>query len=365
MTAHRPDRPGRRMGAAGDGVLITGGAGFVGTNLAHRLASEGVPVTVLDNLARGGVEANLRWLRARHGNRVHVVLGDVRDPAVLTRALAGCDRVFHLAAQVAVTTSLSAPLDDHAVNVLGTLNLLEAARAREVPPAIVFTSTNKVYGRLEEVELARGERRYEPVLDRLRVRGISERQRLEFCSPYGCSKGAADQYVLDYAHSYGLRACVFRMSCIYGPHQCGTEDQGWVAHFLRSALGEQPITVFGDGAQTRDLLNVADLVEALCLASRNAQALAGRAFNLGGGPGNAASVAEVIELIGELIGALPQVQWDDWRVADQRWYVSDTTAFREVTGWRPRVALREGLAALHEWFGAGREPAPALAAAAP
>jgi len=345
-------------------ALITGGAGFVGTNLAHRLASSGQGVTVLDNLARAGVEQNLDWLRERHGDQIRVIVGDVRDPARVRDALSGCERAFHLAAQVAVTTSLHSPLEDHAVNVQGTLNLLEAARALELPPAIVFTSTNKVYGRLENIKLRRDERRYEPVSERLRTRGLPEHQRLEFCSPYGCSKGAADQYVLDYAHSFGLRTCVFRMSCIYGPHQRGTEDQGWVAHFLLRALAEEPITVFGDGAQARDLLNVADLVDALCLASTDEQALRGEVFNMGGGPENAVSVAEVIEAIGELTGEPPQTLWDDWRVADQRWYVSDTSRFRELTGWRPRVAVREGLAELLECFCAERGLTPAFAARA-
>jgi CDP-paratose 2-epimerase len=346
-------------------ALITGGAGFVGTNLADRLASSGHAVTVLDNLARAGVKENLHWLRARHGDRIRVIVGDVGDPAQVRDALSGCERAFHLAAQVAVTTSLDAPLEDHAVNAQGTLNLLEAARRLELPPAIVFTSTNKVYGRLEGIELRRVDRRYEPVDESLRRRGLPEDQRLQFCSPYGCSKGAADQYVLDYAHTFGLRTCVFRMSCIYGPHQRGTEDQGWVAHFLLRALAEEPITVFGDGAQTRDLLNVADLVDALCLASTDERALRGEVFNIGGGPGNSASVAEVIEAIGELTGEPPQILWDDWRVADQRWYVSDTSRFSELTGWQPRVALRDGLAELLDWFCAERGLTPAFAAGEP
>jgi CDP-paratose 2-epimerase len=344
-------------------ALITGGAGFIGTNLADRLASDGVPVTLLDSLRRDGVQENLAWLTDRHGDAIRVVIGDVRDAATVEDALVGCDRAFHLAAQVAVTTSLDAPLEDHAVNVQGTLNLLEAARAQPRPPAIVFTSTNKVYGGLGELALERHDRRYEPGDDRLRRHGLSERQPLQFSSPYGCSKGAADQYVLDYAHSYGLPTCVLRMSCIYGPHQRGTEDQGWVAHFLLRALAGEPITVFGDGGQTRDLLYVADLVDALCRASRHEGALTGQAFNMGGGPQNAASVGEVIDAIGRLTGRAPELVWDDWRVADQRWYVSDTGRFSELSGWRPRVSLTEGLTRLYEWFRAERgDLSPALAA---
>jgi CDP-paratose 2-epimerase len=337
------------------GALITGGAGFVGTNLADRLASSGTKVTVLDNLRRAGVEENLRWLTRRHQDAVRFVQGDVRDANAVAGAMRGAERVFHLAAQVAVTTSLVDPIEDMEINVRGTVNVLEAARSQREPPAIVFTSTNKVYGRLDEVALELKAGRYEPRDRMLRRHGISERQPLAFCSPYGCSKGAADQYVLDYAHSYGLPACVLRMSCIYGPHQRGNEDQGWVAHFLISALHGRPITIFGDGRQARDLLFVQDLLDALLAAASNERALAGRAFNLGGGSGNAVSLQEVVELITELLGEAPQIDWDEWRAADQRWYVSDTRAFGELTGWRPRVGVAEGLARLHAWLTGARE----------
>jgi CDP-paratose 2-epimerase len=347
-----------------DGVLITGGAGFIGTNLGDRLASMGTEVTVLDSLTRPGVEENLRWLKRKHGDLVRVEIGDVRDQFAVHRAMAGCQRVFHLAAQVAVTTSLEQPRQDLGVNVQGTINVLEEARRHDPSPAIVFTSTNKVYGRLSALELRRGERGYELADELIRARGISERQPLEFCSPYGCSKGAADQYVLDYAHSYGLRTCVFRMSCIYGPHQHGNEDQGWVAHFLRSALREEPITIFGDGRQIRDLLHVEDLVDALLAASANDRALTGQAFNIGGGIANAVSVLGVVHMIGELTGEPPKVLWDDWRAADQRYYVSDTSAFGSLTGWKPRVPVSSGLVSLHEWLtgAAGERPGVLVAA---
>jgi CDP-paratose 2-epimerase len=275
-----------------------------------------------------------------------------------------CERVFHLAAQVAVTTSLEDPREDLDVNVRGTLNVLEEARRLADPPAILFTSTNKVYGRLDRLELRRQGERYEPVDELIRARGIAEGQALEFCSPYGCSKGAADQYVLDYAHTYGLRTCVFRMSCIYGPHQQGTEDQGWVAHFVLSALREEPITVFGDGYQVRDLLYVEDLVDALLAASTNRRALSGRVFNVGGGAANAGSVSEVIDMIGKLLGDAPKIERAAWRVADQRYFVSDTSAFGRLTGWRPRVPLGSGLRALYEWLaGEQDQQRPLLAAA--
>jgi CDP-paratose 2-epimerase len=277
--------------------------------------------------------------------------------------MTGCDRVFHLAAQVAVTTSLAQPRQDLDVNVHGAINVLEEARRLPAPPAIIFTSTNKVYGRLSDVELCRGAHGYEPADERIAAKGISERWPLEFCSPYGCSKGAADQYVIDYARSYGLPTCVARMSCIYGPHQHGTEDQGWVAHFLLRALRREPITIYGDGRQLRDLLYVDDLVDALLRASADEQALRGRAFNLGGGPGNAISVLGVVDLINELIGERPKILWDGWRVADQRYYVSDTSAFGELTGWKPKMPVQSGIASLYEWLADAAGPGSATLAA--
>ncbi|MDB5866441.1 MAG: sugar nucleotide epimerase, partial [Betaproteobacteria bacterium] len=230
-------------------ALITGGAGFVGANLAHRLLSEDRPVLILDNLSRAGVEQNLQWLRDRHGAGVEVVVGDIRDRAVVARAVARARQVFHFAAQVAVTTSIVDPLEDFSINAQGTLNVLEAIRAQPTPPPIVMTSTNKVYGGLDGVVLVRDGRHYAPEAAALRARGISEAQPLDFHSPYGCSKGTADQYVIDYARTFGLPAVVFRMSCIYGPHQCGNEDQGWVAHFLLKSLKAEPLTLYGDGMQ--------------------------------------------------------------------------------------------------------------------
>jgi CDP-paratose 2-epimerase len=346
------------------GVLITGGAGFIATNLGDRLASTGTPVTVLDSLVRPGVEDNLRWLKRKHRDLVRVEIGDVRDAFAVRRAMAGCDRVFHLAAQVAVTTSLEQPRHDLDVNVHGTISVLEEARRLASPPAIVFTSTNKVYGRLSQLALRRTPAGYQPADETIAARGIAESWPLEFCSPYGCSKGAADQYVLDYAHSYGLPTCVLRMSCIYGPHQHGTEDQGWLAHFLLRALRGEPITIYGDGRQIRDLLYVEDLVDALLMASSDERLLEGRAFNIGGGPHNAVSLRSVLDLIGELLGERPAVRWDAWRVADQRYYVSDTSAFGAITGWKPRTAVQTGVTNLYEWLAGAVGECPAALAAA-
>ena len=341
-------------------TLITGGAGFVGCNLADRLLREGRRVVVFDNLSRAGVEKNLAWLRAAHGERVRFVEGDVRDRAAVARAVRApggtpVADVFHFAAQVAVTTSLVDPVADFEVNARGTLNVLEAVRGAsgatgaEIP--VLFTSTNKVYGELADVAELAGARRYAPSDAALAASGIGEGRPLDFHSPYGCSKGTADQYVCDYARSFGVPAAVFRMSCIYGPRQFGTEDQGWVAHFLIRALRGEPITLYGDGLQVRDVCYVGDLVDAFLLARANVARLSGRAFNIGGGPGNTTSLLELVDRLGALVGRAPEVQFEGWRTGDQKWYVSDVRAFGEATGWAPRTSLEAGLARLHAWLG--------------
>jgi CDP-paratose 2-epimerase len=330
-------------------AVITGGAGFIGTNLAARLLGQGRDVLIVDSLARPGVEQNLQWLRKRFGRRLNVEIGDVRDRAVLRRAIPRADAVFHFAAQVAVTTSLVDPLDDFEVNTRATLVLLEAIRARSHPPPLVFTSTNKVYGALTDLRMRRSTRRYEPV-DRHAAGAIGEERGLDFHSPYGCSKGAADQYVLDYARTYGLSTTVFRMSCIYGPHQFGTEDQGWVAHFLIQALSERPITIYGDGRQVRDILFVGDLVDAFLLALERMSGALGQVYNIGGGPANAVSLLELLDLIAELTGRPPEVHYEAWRPGDQKYYVSDTSRFERATGWHPAVGVREGLEQLAGWL---------------
>lgn len=342
-------------------VLITGGAGFIGTNLAHRLLSEGHPVLIFDNLSRSGVEQNLEWLCETHGDLVRVELADVRNAAAVAKAVKQASQVFHLAAQVAVTTSLIDPQYDFDINARGTLNLLEALRSLEDPPSLVFTSTNKVYGALNDVKLVRRGARYEPKDEQTLTCGISETRPLDFRSPYGCSKGAADQYVVDYARSFHLPAAVFRMSCIYGPHQFGTEDQGWVAHFLIQTLRGEPLTLYGDGCQVRDILFVEDLVDAFLSAQQNIQTLAGQAFNVGGGATNTVSLLELLELIGKLEGAKPKINFEQWRVGDQRYYVSDTKKLRKAVGWRSRIGVPEGVGRLHQWLRAEQVTASALA----
>jgi CDP-paratose 2-epimerase len=340
-------------------VLITGGAGFIGTNLAHRLLRSGRQVRIYDNLSRPGAEQNLRWLRAVHGSFVQFCQGDVRSTADLREALAEIGSVFHLAAQVAVTTSLNNPRDDFAVNAAGTLNLLELIRETDRRIALVFTSTNKVYGALDDLPLVASGLRYRPVADLV---GIDEARALNFYSPYGCSKGAADQYVLDYARGYTVDAAVLRMSCVYGSHQYGTEDQGWVAHFLIRAQQDLPITIYGDGKQVRDLLFVDDLIDAFLLAEDHLPQIAGEAFNIGGGPANAISLCELVERIAVLNGFPPAVAYDAWRVGDQRWYVSNSGKFERVTGWRPKTNVEQGLRQLYQWISANRPSASAMRA---
>jgi CDP-paratose 2-epimerase len=344
-------------------VLITGGAGFVGTNLADRLLRQGRSVRIYDNLARPGAEENLRWLMSQHRSQLEVEIADLREAERVHRALGDIGTVFHLAAQVAVTTSLDDPDTDFAINAAGTLTLLEAIRRRGRDIRLVFTSTNKVYGAIDDIPLRRLATRYAPQGE-LADTGIGEHRALSFHSPYGCSKGAADQYVLDYARSYGIAAAVFRMSCIYGPHQHGTEDQGWLAHFMIRAADGLPITIYGDGRQVRDVLYVEDLVEAFVAAERHLPDIAGEAFNIGGGPGNTVSLVELIDRIAALNGRRPTLAFGDWRVGDQRWYVSDWRKFASATGWRPRVGANDGIGRLHAWLMANPRVVPGLQAAA-
>ena len=348
-------------------ALVTGGAGFIGCNLADRLAAEGQDVLVFDALARPGVEANLDWLRRRHPRRVSVMVADLRERDAVGEAAARACAVFHLAAQVAVTTSLEAPEADFDVNLRGTLHLLEALRRRPGPPApLVFASTNKVYGDLGDVELEQGaldgaDGAWLPRDPGLRGRGIGEDRPLSFHTPYGCSKGAADQYVLDYARSFGLPATVLRMSCIYGPRQLGTEDQGWLAHFLLSLRGERPISIYGDGRQVRDALFVDDAVAAYLACWRRIGAVSGQAFNLGGGPENAVTLRGAIAEMEAITGRRAELGFHDWRPGDQRWFVADASRAAAALGLRRPVPWRDGLRRLAASLPEGASWEPALA----
>lgn len=327
-------------------VLITGGAGFVGTNLSDYLATLGHEVVLLDNLSRTGVAANAQWLLDRHPG-IRLIEGDVRNQETVDQAVRGADEIYHLAAQVAVTTSVRDPRSDFDTNLLGTFNVLEAARQNAPEAPLFFTSTNKVYGGLEDLGVVRRGNRYE--FETLPT-GVSESRPLDFHSPYGCSKGGADQYVRDYGRIYGMRTVVFRMSCIYGPHQCGNEDQGWVAHFAREALAGRGLTIFGDGRQVRDLLYVADLCEAFRKAADLIPQTAGEVFNIGGGPANALSLVEVIGELESILGKPVPVSFDDWRPGDQRIYVTDVSRAAQSFGWTPTTSCMDGIGRLVEWL---------------
>ena len=331
-------------------VLVTGGAGFIGSNLADRLAREGHDVLVFDALTRVGTEANLDWLRAKHPQRVSAVVADLRDGDALARAVADASTVFHLAAQVAVTTSLSEPLNDFAVNLGGTLGLLEAVRRCGSDVPVIFASTNKVYGDLADVALALENDAYAPTDPLVRAHGVSEARPLDFHTPYGCSKGAADQYVLDYARTFGMPTAVLRMSCIYGQRQMGSEDQGWVAHFLIRALCGESVSIYGDGCQVRDVLDVGDAVDAYLATWRRIGQVRGQALNLGGGPANAVSLRQVLREISIITGRPIETSYGEWRAGDQRYYVSDTRRAQAALGLRAPRSWRAGIASLAGWL---------------
>ncbi|MGD0404687.1 MAG: SDR family NAD(P)-dependent oxidoreductase [Candidatus Acidiferrales bacterium] len=336
-------------------TLITGGIGFIGTNLADRLLRDGHDVVLFDNIGRAGVQENLDWLRREHGERIRFIKGDVRDFGAVEKAMQGAEAVFHLAAQVAVTTSITDPQEDFSINAQGTVNVLEAARRQNPMPTFLYTSTNKVYGGLEHYRVVERPTRYE--FENL-PNGVPETCPLDFHSPYGCSKGAADQYVHDYHRIYGLPSIVFRMSCIYGPHQFGTEDQGWVAHFALTGLRGGRLTIYGDGKQVRDLLYVGDLVDLMSHAREQIKKTAGQVYNVGGGPAHTISVwAELEGPLKEALGKLPPVEYDEFRPGDQRIYVSDIRKVQQELGWSPRVGISEGLRRMVESWGRDRKTA--------
>jgi CDP-paratose 2-epimerase len=346
-------------------ILIAGGAGFIGSNLAESFLAEGRDVVLLDNLSRPGVEQNLLWLKDRHGARVSWHAADVRDEPVMREMLEDAGAVFHLAAQVAVTTSLEQPVADFEVNARGTLNLLEALRRAGRRTPLIFASTNKVYGNLADLAMIEHDDRFVPADNAVAMHGIGEARPLDFCTPYGCSKGVADQYVLDYAKSFDLPTAVLRMSCIYGPRQFGTEDQGWVAHFLIRALRGEPITIYGDGRQVRDILHVDDAVAAYRTLLARIDDVRGQAFNLGGGAGNAVSLRMVLREISRLLGRDVEVQFSTTRQGDQAYFVADTSKLAGAVGWSPRIPWRRGIADLHGWLATRhaqrREPARMIA----
>lgn len=335
-------------------VLIFGGAGFIGSNLAHHLLTRTeAKVHVFDNLSRAGAQHNLNWLSRAAGTsgRLKVTVGDVRNSSLVEKTVADATEIYHFAAQVAVTSSLTDPRFDFEVNLGGTFNILDAARKSRNKPFLLFTSTNKVYGDLGLGAPVRSNERYiHPG-----HRGVSESQPLDFHSPYGCSKGAADQYVRDFSRIYGLPTVVFRMSCIAGPRQFGTEDQGWVAHFLYSALQQRPIVIYGDGCQVRDVLCVTDLVRALDAVRQNLPVTAGQIYNVGGGMANTTSLLELINTIEDLTGCHLDHVADESRPGDQLVYVTDYGKLQRHTGWRPLMNLRQTLGLLQHFWEENRD----------
>jgi len=354
------------MGTRTKNVLITGGAGFVGCNATRYFGSRNWHVTVLDNLSRQGANHNLEWLR--EGTAFDFEMADVRERVAVERIFSErrYDAVIHLAAQVAVTTSVTDPRTDFMVNALGTFNVLDAAR-RHCPEAVViFASTNKVYGKISSAATELDGSRY---VYADRPFGISESEALDFLSPYGCSKGAADQYTLDYARIYGIPATSFRQSCIYGMHQFGVEDQGWLAWFAIASLLDRDITIYGDGKQVRDVLSVEDLLRAYEMAIQAPDKIAGQAFNVGGGPSRILSLLDLVTILERQLGKEIPLRWQEWRPGDQRVYVSDIRKLETALGWKPEIGVEAGVTQLLDWlkknraiFETGDRPTPEPAA---
>ncbi len=330
-------------------ALITGGAGFIGIQTADRLLSMGEEVVLLDNLSRRGGRQNLAWLKERHPD-IPFEEADVRDFASMTSIVGRyqpLDVVFHFAAQVAVTSSVQSPKEDFDINALGTLNVLESIRQIDADPIFIYSSTNKVYGEMEEVEVVEDETRYRYAS---LPYGIPETAPLDFHSPYGCSKGAADQYVRDYHRIYGMRTMVFRNSCIYGPRQFGIEDPGWVAWFIIAWLQKHPLTIYGDGKQVRDLLYIDDLIDGMLRAIEQIDQTQGQIYNMGGGADYSLSIwKECGPMLEELAGEPIPITRGDWRPGDQMVYISDIRKAAQHFDWRPSVDPREGIAKLFTW----------------
>lgn len=332
--------------------LVIGGAGFIGSNLSERLLKAGKEVVVLDNFSRKGTRKNFEWLE-RNYPEVELVEADIRNEMdALESAVKGASNVYHLAAQVAVTTSVSDPRTDFEINALGTFNVLEAVRKANPKAFVVFSSTNKVYGSLdEEPVVLKGKRYY---FKKLR-KGVSEKMNLDFHSPYGCSKGVADQYVRDYSRIYGLKTVVFRQSCIYGPRQFGVEDQGWVAWFTIAAMLGKQITIYGNGKQVRDLLHSDDLIDAFLLAVKNQKKSSGKVYNIGGGYANSLSLLEFLAILEKELGRKIPLKYDEVRPGDQPIYISDNSLIGKELGWKPKTSTKKGLKQLVLWVKENRE----------
>lgn len=327
--------------------LIVGGAGFIGCNLASRLLRDGKEIIVIDNLSRVGSEQNLKWLQEQDDFcflRCDIRnYSDVKEVFVNNRDI---EVVFHLAAQVAVTTSISDPRDDFETNLLGTFNLLEAVRESKSEPILIYASTNKVYGKMDYVDIIEKDKRYE---FKDLPHGIPESMPLDLYSPYGCSKGGADQYVRDYARIYGVRSVVMRQSCIYGHRQFGVEDQGWVAWFTLATILDKPILIYGTGKQVRDLLFIDDLIDLYLLGVEKIAQISGEIYNVGGGPQNTLSLLELIDFLEELSGKKITYSFQNWRTGDQPVFICDISKAKKDLGWQPKIAVTDGVRGLYKW----------------
>ena len=334
-------------------VIVTGAAGFIGSHAARRYLSRGWEVVAIDNLSRDGSERNLEWLQD-HGN-IEFIQADVTSvDSIMSvfREHSAADVVLHFAAQVAVTDSLSDPRRDFEVNALGTLNVLEASRLFGIKGPLLFSSTNKVYGQLDDLRVIEGSSRYS--YER-RYPGVAEDRSMDFHSPYGCSKGSADQYVKDYHRIYGLRTVVFRQSCIYGTRQFGIEDQGWIAWFAIAHELGLPVTIYGDGKQTRDILYIEDLLNAFDAAISRIDRVAGSVFNIGGGTDNTISLRELVKVLDETSGSSLSCKFAPWRPGDQRVYVSDIRKAGRELKWKPLTNCQEGIRNVCAWVHANKD----------
>ena len=326
--------------------LVTGGCGFIGVNFAERLLARGDRVVLLDNLSRKGTALNLEYIKKLYP-QVEFVHADIRcDNEKMQRAVENVDVVFHLAGQVAVTTSVTDPREDFDINALGTFNLLEAVRKSQSKPALLYASTNKVYGGMEDLKIVERNNRYD--YDHLPL-GVSENMLLDFHSPYGCSKGMADQYVRDYSRIYGLKTAVLRQSCIYGTRQFGIEDQGWVAWFTIASTLNKKISIYGDGKQVRDVLFVDDLFDAWDLCVQNIDQSKGQIYNVGGGRKYTLSLLELLSFLEDFHGKKIEYDFADWRPGDQPVYISDINKIKKDLGWEPKISVANGVKTLHRW----------------
>lgn len=332
-------------------ILIIGGAGFIGINSARHFLKKGYRVSILDDLSRAGTDYNIKKLKEDFSNKFTFKKCDItKDKKTLQSFVNNNDFVLHLAAQVAVTTSIINPEDDLRINVIGTFNVLEAIRKSKNKPSIIYSSTNKVYGSLPQYEVIEKKNRYIFKEGKLNSKGISENVKIDFHSPYGCSKGSADFYVIDYGRIYGFNSVSFRQSCIYGEYQMGIEDQGWVAWFAIAALLNKKITIFGNGKQVRDLLYVDDLVRLYDMAVENIDKVSGEAFNVGGGPKNTLSIVECLGMLEDKLELNIQTKKDKIRAGDQPVFIADTSKIYNALGWKPSIDISEGLNRMISWI---------------